>query len=282
MQPWDILCADIFTWVDNTLYKVISELNRCNHNCICDWGASKWLSTSQLPHSYYFTTCILVLKFTNKGVFFEEIQDSHSPRKRGYFGTHLLEFGIKGDNFHFQCFTLKKGFIWADNWVFYHKKRGSFWTEKSVFYHEKRVVLSWKVSVLQQKRGSFSNWRTRIGTTFSSEWGSRDLPALSSITHLLPCVRIGSWIDCKCEWGSSELILTWGKPLGNTWGTPGQHLGNTWGTHGEHQGNTRGTPGEHPCWCWPWQSSIASGMWYNDINIRQLPECKHRINMWPI
>ncbi len=24
----------------------------------------------QLPHSYYFTTCILVLKFVNKGVFF--------------------------------------------------------------------------------------------------------------------------------------------------------------------------------------------------------------------
>ncbi len=40
---------------------------------------------SQLPHSYYFTTCILVLKFVNKGVFLEEIQDSHFPRKKGVF-----------------------------------------------------------------------------------------------------------------------------------------------------------------------------------------------------
>ncbi len=141
MQPWDILCADIFTWVDNTLYKVVSELNRCNHNCICDWGASKWLSTSQLPHSYYFTTCILVLKFTNKGVFFEEIQDSHSPRKRGYFGTHLLEFGIKGDNFHFQCFTLKKGV---------HLGR-----QLSVLPQKKGVILDWEVSVLSRKKGRF-------------------------------------------------------------------------------------------------------------------------------
>ncbi len=47
----------------------------------------------QLPHSYYFTTYILVLKFVNKGVFFE---NSHFPRKKGYFGTHLHEFGKKG------------------------------------------------------------------------------------------------------------------------------------------------------------------------------------------
>ncbi len=51
---------------------------------------------TQLPHSYYFTTPILFLKFANKGVFFEEIEDSHFPRKRGYFGTHLREFGKKG------------------------------------------------------------------------------------------------------------------------------------------------------------------------------------------
>ncbi len=64
---------------------------------------------TQLPHSYYFTTRILVLKFTNKGVFFEEIQDSHFPRKRGYFSTHLREFEEKGVNFDVQCFfTVKK------------------------------------------------------------------------------------------------------------------------------------------------------------------------------
>ncbi len=100
----------------------------------------------QLPHSYYFTTRILVLKFANKEVFFEEIQDLHFPRKRGYFGTHLREFGEKGVNFDVQCFIAKRG-----------------------------VILSWKVSVLLQKRGSLSNWRTRMGTTFSREWGSQVL-----------------------------------------------------------------------------------------------------------
>ncbi len=29
---------------------------------------------------------------------FKKIQDSHFPRKGGYFGTHLHEFGEKGDN----------------------------------------------------------------------------------------------------------------------------------------------------------------------------------------
>ncbi len=58
-----------------------------------------------------FTTCILVLKFANKGVFFfYEIQDSHFPRKRGYFGTHLCECGEKGVNFDVQRFTVKTGF----------------------------------------------------------------------------------------------------------------------------------------------------------------------------
>ncbi len=45
------------------------------------------MDSAQLPHSYYFTTRILVLKFMNKGVFFQNIQDSHFLRKRGYFGT---------------------------------------------------------------------------------------------------------------------------------------------------------------------------------------------------
>ncbi len=78
----------------------------------------------------------------NKRVFFEEIQDSHFPRKRGYFGTHLHEFGEKGCNFDVQSFTVKKGFIWAEKSVFHCKKGGSFWTEKSVFYHEKAIALS--------------------------------------------------------------------------------------------------------------------------------------------
>ncbi len=54
--------------------------------------------------SYYFITRILVLKFANKGVFFEEIQDSHFPRKRGYFGTHLLELWYP--TVHIYCYLV--------------------------------------------------------------------------------------------------------------------------------------------------------------------------------
>ncbi len=97
---------------------------------------------TQLPHSYYFNTCILVLKFLNKGVFFEEIQHSNFPIKRVYFGTHLREFGEKWVICYVQCFTVKRGFIWAEKSLFYLKKGGSFWTEKPVFYREKGVVLS--------------------------------------------------------------------------------------------------------------------------------------------
>ncbi len=129
---------------------------------------------AQLPHSYYFTTRILVLKFAIKGVFFEEIQDSHFPRKRGILVLTFLNLVKKGLILMSSVLPWKKGFIWAEKSVFYCKKGGSFWTEKSEFYHEKWVVLSWKVSVLSQKRGSFSNWRTGMGTTFSSEWVSRD------------------------------------------------------------------------------------------------------------
>ncbi len=33
----------------------------------------------------------------------------HFPRKRGYFGNHLLEFGEKWVIFDVQCFTVKRG-----------------------------------------------------------------------------------------------------------------------------------------------------------------------------
>ncbi len=120
---------------------------------------------SQLSQAYYFTTCILVLKFMNKGIFFEEIQDLHFPQKRGYFGTHLCKFG---ERVYFWCpvFYHEKGDSFGLKSHCLTQKRGSFWTEKSVFYREKGVVLSWKVSVLKQKRGAFSNWRTRMGTIF--------------------------------------------------------------------------------------------------------------------
>ncbi len=96
---------------------------------------------TQIPHSYYFTTRILVLKFVNKGVLFEEIQDSHFHRKRGYFGTQLLEFGEKGVNFDVQCFTMKK-------W-------GSFRLKSQCFTSKRGLILDWKVSVLSWKRSCF-------------------------------------------------------------------------------------------------------------------------------
>ncbi len=104
----------------------------------------------QLPHSYYFTLCILVLKFTNKGYFFDEIQDSHFPRKRRCFGT--LWIWRKRVNFDVQCFTVKKGCSFglksqcftAKKGIHFElksqcfiMKKGSFWAEKSVFCHKK-------------------------------------------------------------------------------------------------------------------------------------------------
>ncbi len=96
---------------------------------------------NQLPHSYYFTTPILVLKK------FEEIQDSHFPRKGGILvlasvnlekkGLILMSsiycenggsFGLKS-----QCFTAKKGVNFELKSQCFIAKKGSFWAEKSVF-----------------------------------------------------------------------------------------------------------------------------------------------------
>ncbi len=107
--------------------------------------------TPQLPHSYYFTTRILGLKFMNKGVFFEEVQDLHFPRKRGYFGTYLREFGEKGVILYVQflpwkggsfglksqCFTAKKVVHFGLKNQCFIAKKGSFWAEKSVFCRKK-------------------------------------------------------------------------------------------------------------------------------------------------
>ncbi len=119
--PWTISQC-ILWWVS----KLASFSKESNHSgTVCQ--------KLQLPHSYYFTTHILVLKFVNKQVFYKEIQDSHFPRKRGYFGTHLLECGEKGVNFDVQCFTGKMG-----------------------------VHLGWKVSVLPQKRGFILDWKVSV------------------------------------------------------------------------------------------------------------------------
>ncbi len=106
--------------------------------CVCVGGGVVF---NQLLHTYYFTTPILVLKFPNIGVFFEEIQDSHFPRKRGYFSTHLHEFGEKGFNVDVQCFTVKMGVHLA-------------W-KVSVLPQKRGFILDWKVSVLLRKRGRF-------------------------------------------------------------------------------------------------------------------------------
>ncbi len=167
-------------------------------------------SKSHLPHSYYFTTHILVLKFVSKGISFEEIQDSHFPRKRGYFGTHLCEFVEKGIIFYVQCFTVKRGVhlgwqvsvlpqkggsFWTEKSAFYRKK-GSFWAKKSMFCRKKGgnfqtgeqgwvplFPVSEGAEVSPRKRGSFSNWRTRRGTLFSvSEGGGSPLVHLDLIS----------------------------------------------------------------------------------------------------
>ncbi len=84
---------------------------------------------------------IIVLKFANKVVFFEEIQDSYIPRKRGYFGTQLREFGEKRVNFDCQ--------------MFYCEKEGSFGLKSQYFTVKKGFILDWKVSVLSRKRDRF-------------------------------------------------------------------------------------------------------------------------------
>ncbi len=160
------------------------------------------MSSSQLFLSYYFTTRILVLKFVNKGVFFEEIQDSHFSRNRDILVLTSLNLEKNGLILMSSVLQWKRVIIWTEKSVFYCKKGGSFWTKKSVFYHDKGVGLSWKVSVLLHKRGSFSNWRTRMGTTFSSEWGSGG-EAGSFIFTCMSFVdrsNLSCWLRCMTVW----------------------------------------------------------------------------------
>ncbi len=123
---------------------------------------------TQLLHLYYFTARILVLKFVNKGVFFEEIQDSHFSWKRAYFGTHIHEFGEKDVIFLCPEFTVKRGFIWDEKSPFYCKKGGSFWTEKSVFYRAKGSFWAEK-SVFSAKKGVIFKLENKDEYHFSSE-----------------------------------------------------------------------------------------------------------------
>ncbi len=97
----------------------------------------------KLPHlyMYYFTTPILILKFTNEGVSFEEFQESHFPRKKVYFGTHLREFGEKMDYF------------WCP--VFYCENGGSFGLKSQRFTTKKGVHFELKSQCFIAKRGYF-------------------------------------------------------------------------------------------------------------------------------
>ncbi len=182
MPPSFILCSILWPHIQNTrIFNPLAiwiHVYTCLSGCKLEYCLMLFLMSvifsAQLPHSYYFNTRILVLKFVNKGVFFVEIQDLHFHRKRGYFGTQLREFWEKGVIFYLQCFTVKRGVHLGWQVSVLPQKRGFILDWKvSSLSQKKGVVLSWKVSVLPQKRGSFSNWRTRMGTIFFSEWWSQ-------------------------------------------------------------------------------------------------------------
>ncbi len=116
----------------------------------------------------------------HEGVLFEEIQDSHFPRKTGVFW-------------------------YSPPWIL--RKGGYFLCP--VFYHENGVHLGWKVIVLPQKRGFILDWKDSVllrkrdrfelksqcfaakkgvifklenkdGYLFSSEWGSQGVATFLS------------------------------------------------------------------------------------------------------
>ncbi len=64
---------------------------------------------------------------------------------------------------------LRKGFILDWRISILLRKRRLFWAEKSVFCHKKGVI--------------FKVERTRMGTTFSSEWGSWEVTVLAYLTR---------------------------------------------------------------------------------------------------
>ncbi len=138
MPPWSqcnksVCTTKFMTWPNDVTITPSWCHNSGTYMSFQSSNDQTFIHNPQLPHSYYFTTRIVVRKFANKGVFFEEIQDSHFPRKREYFGTHLHEFGEKGVNFDVQCFTMKKGGSFGLKSQCFIAKKGLFWAEKSVF-----------------------------------------------------------------------------------------------------------------------------------------------------
>ncbi len=65
---------------------------------------------TQISHSYYFITRILVLKFVNKGVlFFRKSRIRIFLEKGGILGLTSVNLEKKSVNFDAQCFIVKKG-----------------------------------------------------------------------------------------------------------------------------------------------------------------------------
>ncbi len=124
------------------------------------WGllrkkGEKTLCNSQLPHSYYFTTHILVLKFANKGVILRKSRIRIFLEEGGILVLTSMNLEKKGLILISSVLLWKWGFIWAEKSVFYHEKGGSFWTEKSVFYREKGAVWAEKSVFCRKKGGNF-------------------------------------------------------------------------------------------------------------------------------
>ncbi len=84
---------------------------------------------SSLTHTYYFITSILVRKLRKSRI--------RIPGKRGYFGTHLLEFGEKGVNFDVLCFTVKRCSFGLKSQCFDTKKGVRFGLKSQCFIVKK-------------------------------------------------------------------------------------------------------------------------------------------------
>ncbi len=128
-----------------------------------------WMSISgsthredpQLPHSYYFTTRILVLKFANKGCFLRKSRIHIFLEKRDILVLNSLNLEKKG--------LILMSSVYCENgihlgWkvcVLPPKKGGSFWTEKSVFYCEKGSFWAENSVFCHKKGGHFQTGEQR-------------------------------------------------------------------------------------------------------------------------
>ncbi len=121
------------------------KYNHLNWHISC--RVSLGIEWSKLPHLYYFTTRILVLKF-DKGVFLWESKIRIFLEKGDILVLTSLNLEKKGLILMSSVLPWKRGFIWAEKPVCYYKKglihfglksqcfivkKRLFWVEKSVF-----------------------------------------------------------------------------------------------------------------------------------------------------